>query len=242
MAKPRTRTLVILVLLCIESAHASSARGAASTPSLQSLVSVPCEEEKQNRIHYVRSLLCDRLDYVLKGKRMSDFHSWVQEQGGEAKVFSMHGVDVNFEMDELTNMELDISIVPIANKVKPQDPFLPDRLNLSFGNATQQLFHPALTSGTDNQSPTALQLSLRAIMLSIHFAPVLSTAWLAVCSSKFRCRVWYNWVANCLAHSGAAFIKWGQWAATRSDMFPQALCDALSNLQNEAPAHCWGVS
>ena len=238
MGKPHTRTFVILVLLCIESTHASSTRGS-SAVSGQGLVPFPSEEDKHNRIHYVRSLLCDRLDYVLKGKRMSDFHSWVQEQGGEPKVFSMHGIDVNFEMDELTNMELDISIVPIANKVKSQDPFLPDRLNLNLGNTTQPLFYPALTSSTDNQSPTVLQLALRAIMLSIHFAPVLSTAGLALCSSKFRCRVWYNWVAHCLAHSGAAFIKWGQWAATRSDMFPEALCDALSNLHNDAPAHSW---
>lgn len=237
MSKPHARTLVLL-LLCIESVNASSTYGVPAT-SANGLVTVPSEEEKQNRIDYVRCILCDRLDYVLNDKRMSDFHAWVHEQGGEPKVFSMHGIDVNFEMDELTNMELDISIVPIANKVKPQDPFLPDRLNLSFGNSTRQMFHPSLKSSTDNQPPTALQLSIRAMMLSFHFAPVLSTAWLALCSSKFRCRVWYNWVAHCLAHSGAAFIKWGQWAATRSDMFPEALCDALSNLHNDAPAHPW---
>ena len=35
----------------------------------------------------------------------------------------------------------------------------------------------------------------------------------------------------CLASAGPAFIKWGQWAATRPDMFPGDLCDALAVLQ-----------
>lgn len=229
--------ILVAVLFVVNVVEASVADSAASASS--SLVRVPSEVDKQNRIYQVQQGLCDRLDYVLKGKRMSDFHSWVQEQGGEPKVFSMHGIDVNFEMDELENMELDINIVPIATKLKHQDPFLPDRLNLGFGDSTAHAFYPPVKRFDDEKAPTALQLSLRAAKLSFHFAPVLSTAWLALLSNKFRCGVWYKWVAHCLAHSGAAFIKWGQWAATRSDMFPLALCDALSDLHNDAPAHPW---
>lgn len=173
-------------------------------------IRIPSDQDKQGRIEFVRDALSARLDYVLKGRRMSDFHSWIQQQGGEAKVFSMHGIDVNFEVDDIQNMELDINIVPLSTKIRANDPFLPDRLNLSFGNTTEHRFHPSLKISEDIQSPSVLQLSLRAMKLSIQFAPVLSTAWLAVLSSKFRCGVWYKWVAHCLAHSGAAFIKWGQ--------------------------------
>lgn len=37
--------------------------------------------------------------------------------------------------------------------------------------------------------------------------------------------------------SGPAFIKWGQWAATRRDMFPPDLCKELSKLHTQAPVH-----
>lgn len=39
------------------------------------------------------------------------------------------------------------------------------------------------------------------------------------------------------AAAGPAFIKWGQWAATRPDMFPADLCRVLSALQTGAPRH-----
>ncbi len=34
----------------------------------------------------------------------------------------------------------------------------------------------------------------------------------------------------------------GQWASTRSDMFPDALCQALSELHADAPAHNWQIT
>jgi predicted unusual protein kinase regulating ubiquinone biosynthesis (AarF/ABC1/UbiB family) len=37
--------------------------------------------------------------------------------------------------------------------------------------------------------------------------------------------------------AGPAFIKWGQWAATRPDLFPPDLCSSLQSLQTKAPTH-----
>ena len=85
--------------------------------------------------------------------------------------------------------------------------------------------------------PTAFQLICRAACLSWHFAPVWSTVGLAYIIPDFRQRVWYPWLAKCIANSGAAFIKWGQWSSTRNDMFPDAFCDHLRSLHNDAPAH-----
>ena len=34
-----------------------------------------------------------------------------------------------------------------------------------------------------------------------------------------------------------AFIKWGQWGATRPDLFPADLCATLARLHTSAPAH-----
>ena len=203
--------LFLVVYLLANVTEASMGNPLSAAASVKSLVGVPAEQDIHNRIEFVKSTLSDRLKYVRQGKRMADFQAWIQEQGGEAKIFSMHGIDVNFEMDELQNMELDINIAPLPHKIKASDPFLPDRLNLSLGNNTEHLFHAPVKSITDANAPTVLQLSLRATKLSFLFAPALSTAWLALLSKKFRCEVWYKWVAHCLANSGAAFIKWGQY-------------------------------
>jgi hypothetical protein len=204
--------LIFVTYLLVDFTDASMDNTPSAAASAKSLVGVQTEQDIQNRIEFVKTALSDRLHYVRQGKRMADFHSWIREQGGEAKIFSMHGVDVNFEMDELQNMELDINIAPLPQRIKPSDPFLADRLNLSFGNNTEHSFHPSsVKSLTDGNAPTVLQLSLRATKLSFHFAPALSTVWLAILSKKFRCEVWYKWVAHCLANSGAAFIKWGQY-------------------------------
>lgn len=42
-----------------------------------------------------------------------------------------------------------------------------------------------------------------------------------------------------LESGGAAFIKWGQWASTRYDVFPAQLCKELEMLQAGAPEHSW---
>lgn len=48
---------------------------------------------------------------------------------------------------------------------------------------------------------------------------------------------WMDLVVWTLERAGPAFIKWGQWAATRPDLFPPDLCRALSRLQTAAPRH-----
>jgi hypothetical protein len=234
MVTRKKNTSILLLSLLVSNGIIAIAGSAAS----RSLVKVPALEDKQARIGYVQKSLCDRLEYVMKGKRMWDFHEWVKEQGGEANIFSMHGIDVNFEMDEVQNMDLELNISPLS-KQKRNDPFLPDRMNLKLPNCTDVLFNTGNAKEKYDKPPSSLQLSLRAITLSLHFAPVLTTAWLAAFSKTFRCGVWYRWVAACLGSSGAAFIKWGQWAATRTDMFPIALCDALQDLHSDAPAHSW---
>eukprot|EP00208_Stichococcus_sp_RCC1054_P004010 CAMPEP_0206149134 /NCGR_PEP_ID=MMETSP1473-20131121/37622_1 /ASSEMBLY_ACC=CAM_ASM_001109 /TAXON_ID=1461547 /ORGANISM="Stichococcus sp, Strain RCC1054" /LENGTH=1096 /DNA_ID=CAMNT_0053546583 /DNA_START=242 /DNA_END=3533 /DNA_ORIENTATION=+ len=40
-------------------------------------------------------------------------------------------------------------------------------------------------------------------------------------------------------NSGAAFIKWGQWASSRPDLLPEDLCQILTALQQDAPKHSY---
>ncbi|KAI9732600.1 MAG: hypothetical protein M1834_003936 [Cirrosporium novae-zelandiae] len=48
---------------------------------------------------------------------------------------------------------------------------------------------------------------------------------------------WYKFLVKAMEQAGPAFIKLGQWAASRSDIFPQEMCNIMSSLHSNAPAH-----
>ena len=87
--------------------------------------------------------------------------------------------------------------------------------------------------------PPLLVLLRRALFLSLVFFPVYFTLPLALLFGGFRRTAWYSMLCHCLGSSGAAFIKWGQWSATRPDIFPEALCEKLAALHKDAPRHDW---
>lgn len=85
-------------------------------------------------------------------------------------------------------------------------------------------------------------LVLRAAYLSILFLPAILLAPFADSFGlEFRKR-WLRVVHRTLERAGPAFIKWGQWAATRPDLFPKDLCLELTKLHTKAPAHSFAYS
>lgn len=72
---------------------------------------------------------------------------------------------------------------------------------------------------------------MRAVYLTALFTPVFVTLPLANIAPEQRTR-WLELVRWTLERAGPAFIKWGQWAATRPDLFPPDLCTALETLQS----------
>ncbi|KAK2734874.1 hypothetical protein FQN57_001437 [Myotisia sp. PD_48] len=48
---------------------------------------------------------------------------------------------------------------------------------------------------------------------------------------------WYTFLVSAMERAGPTFIKLGQWAATRTDIFPPQLCSLMSSLHSHAPAH-----
>lgn len=82
-----------------------------------------------------------------------------------------------------------------------------------------------------------VRLVSRALYLLVLFMPAILTAPFADSfGGKFR-QGWLELVHLTLELAGAAFIKWGQWAAARPDLFPRDLCLELSKLHSKAPAH-----
>lgn len=83
-----------------------------------------------------------------------------------------------------------------------------------------------------------LALAVRGVFLFLLFLPVLAAAPVGMLGDEYRSR-WYMLLRWTLENAGPAFIKWGQWAATRPDLFPQEFCSCLAALQTSAPRHSY---
>lgn len=76
----------------------------------------------------------------------------------------------------------------------------------------------------------------RFLALSTIFTPLLVLS-LPCMVLGYRREAWVRLLRVTLSLSGPAFIKWGQWAATRHDMFPRDVCRELQKLHSDAPSH-----
>lgn len=82
----------------------------------------------------------------------------------------------------------------------------------------------------------------RSIYLAFLFTPsILMAPFAENVGSKYR-KTWLRLVHRTLEKAGPAFIKWGQWAATRPDLFANDLCTELSKLHTKAPAHSYAYT
>lgn len=87
-----------------------------------------------------------------------------------------------------------------------------------------------------------LILILRTMYLTILFSPSMAMAPFADSFGvQFR-QMWLQTVHHTLERAGPAFIKWGQWAATRPDLFPTDLCSELTKLHSKAPSHTFSYT
>jgi aarF domain-containing kinase len=78
----------------------------------------------------------------------------------------------------------------------------------------------------------------RLLWLAALFAPVLLTAPLAL-QWGWRRADWMALLRATLEAAGPAWVKWGQWSATRHDLFPPDMCAALEVLHASAPGHAY---
>ena len=81
---------------------------------------------------------------------------------------------------------------------------------------------------------------LRAAQLFVAFAPLACLAPVLLRDGwTWGNQIWFGLLRRILEACGPAFIKWGQWASTRYDVFPAAMCHELERLQAGAPEHSW---
>ncbi|KAK9843517.1 hypothetical protein WJX81_006871 [Elliptochloris bilobata] len=77
---------------------------------------------------------------------------------------------------------------------------------------------------------------LRGVYLYLLFMPAVLSAPVCMGLGVGR-KAWLLLMRWTLERAGPAFIKWGQWAATRPDLFPGDLCTELARLHTGAPGH-----
>ncbi|KAI1619000.1 aarF domain-containing kinase [Exophiala viscosa] len=90
-----------------------------------------------------------------------------------------------------------------------------------------------------------LATGLRFFYLAFIFVPVIVTVPVVLIGSRRKDRDdersgtlwWYGFLVTAMERAGPAFIKLGQWAASRSDIFPVEMCRIMSTLHSNAPAH-----
>ncbi|XP_059301136.1 uncharacterized protein LOC132053226 [Lycium ferocissimum] len=87
-----------------------------------------------------------------------------------------------------------------------------------------------------------LILLSRAVYLAFLFSPcILMAPFADSLGIEFR-KKWLRAVRKTLEKAGPAFIKWGQWAAARPDLFPDDMCNELAELHSKAPAHSYAYT
>uniref|UniRef100_A0A672HIG7 ABC1 atypical kinase-like domain-containing protein n=1 Tax=Salarias fasciatus TaxID=181472 RepID=A0A672HIG7_SALFA len=83
-----------------------------------------------------------------------------------------------------------------------------------------------------------IRLSLRAIILLLKFGPLLILSPLAFVSTRWA-SYWLDALLWVTETSGPTFIKLGQWASTRRDIFSQQFCERFSRLHVRVRPHSW---
>ncbi|GFR68025.1 AarF domain containing kinase 2 (Predicted) [Elysia marginata] len=84
----------------------------------------------------------------------------------------------------------------------------------------------------------AIPLGLRAAQLLCLFTPMLITYPLTYLGPGWF-DTWLRLLYVAVEYSGATFIKLGQWASTRRDLFSKEVCDCFAHLHFQVRPHAW---
>uniref|UniRef100_A0A8C6S4F7 AarF domain containing kinase 2 n=1 Tax=Neogobius melanostomus TaxID=47308 RepID=A0A8C6S4F7_9GOBI len=83
-----------------------------------------------------------------------------------------------------------------------------------------------------------LRLSFRALVLLLKFGPLMLLFPPALVSTRWASK-WLDALLWVTESSGPTFIKLGQWACTRRDIFPKEFCDRFCRLHVRVRPHAW---
>lgn len=81
-------------------------------------------------------------------------------------------------------------------------------------------------------------LCLRSVQLFLTFGPLIIIYPLSFINKRIYA-LWLKLFLLATEFNGPAFIKLGQWASTRRDLFSKEFCDVFSHLHHHAQPHAW---
>ncbi|VDO49269.1 unnamed protein product [Onchocerca flexuosa] len=102
------------------------------------------------------------------------------------------------------------------------------------------LFHE-IEQHSENTFFPIRRILFRTVSLSLFFTPLLITSPIAYFWSGFE-ELWWRWMLWMVQRSGPTFIKLGQWASTRRDIFSKSFCDKMSVLHIKTTSRPWNLS
>ena len=79
----------------------------------------------------------------------------------------------------------------------------------------------------------ALRTLIRSIQMTIIVTPLILSAPVALYLTSYQ-EMWFDLLIRTIQACGPVYVKLGQWASTRRDLFPNKLCHHLAKLQNQA--------
>ena len=82
---------------------------------------------------------------------------------------------------------------------------------------------------------------LRLIKLIFIFTPIIYLYILTLIIPSFT-RTWYAAMLWALETAGPTFIKLGQWASTRRDLFSVEFCNTFAKLHDSTQQHSWAMT
>ena len=82
---------------------------------------------------------------------------------------------------------------------------------------------------------------MRVVRICITFGPLLFCYPLAWLSSSFRF-YWWSCMLFAMEYTGPTFIKLGQWAGTRRDLFSAEFCDMCTRLHDSTRQHAFYIT
>lgn len=90
-----------------------------------------------------------------------------------------------------------------------------------------------------------LATTFRFLHLVVIFVPVIISVPIMFIGTRSKERDneragvvwWYGFLVKSMERAGPAFVKLGQWAASRTDIFPAQMCKIMSELHSNAKAH-----
>ncbi|XP_043825272.1 uncharacterized aarF domain-containing protein kinase 2 [Dromiciops gliroides] len=83
-----------------------------------------------------------------------------------------------------------------------------------------------------------LRIWFRACVLLVKFTPLLLLYPFTYLVPNFY-TPWLNWLLMATESSGPTYIKLGQWASTRRDLFSEEFCTKFSRLHVQVAPHTW---